>query len=618
MNKSNYALISALYDTKGANLYNDIYFPIIKYAIASQYYTQKDVDKYYSLDELQQVINTDFGIKIPLIVLKQTVRAIEKGNNEISTMGKGTLFQIKKAWDISLNVSIDNKSQEITTKFNQLELLFQKFLEIEQLSYDKSFLDFYSDNTDEIFNYIEGTNSNAIIDEKYINLTRFLVWLKDADTELFNIANNIFWASIIAGFLKRENVELNIKPLERVEYYLDSSLVLAILDLDSLDNVNYGKELLEIIKSSGNIPKIHSLTIREINSILTSVERDQAPKPNSAIEDAYYRRELTPSKILQIKNNLLSSIENEGIVVFPVSEKELDEIVSSYKNKKSVKELEQLRSPNFHSNFTIRDIHDVYLKDFIQKKRGNVTNIEKANSYFVSLNTDLISFFQTENPNSKSVIIHPANIITDLWIHNSNCTLLKKNALTEVMSRCFALNNTDIKRKLGLVSKYYKESDADYSEENYSAVYSALINRSTKALKEVEEISITEQENPTNKDELNRSRTLSLIKIAVEEKARKKQNLISLVEEKEQLENTIKSKDEILVSKDHLSSQDKERIELLEKELEREKLGQTHEILFSIAKTLFLPHSKKQNSLSSKRMHPRHQPHYLIKMICKN
>lgn len=30
MTKTNYALITALYDTKGADLYNDVYFPIIK------------------------------------------------------------------------------------------------------------------------------------------------------------------------------------------------------------------------------------------------------------------------------------------------------------------------------------------------------------------------------------------------------------------------------------------------------------------------------------------------------------------------------------------------------------------------------------------------------------
>ena len=78
MNRINYALISALYDTQGANLYNDVYFPIIKYTIVNQYYTQIDVEKYYDHQDLQSSIENDFGIKIPLVVIKQSIKAIKK------------------------------------------------------------------------------------------------------------------------------------------------------------------------------------------------------------------------------------------------------------------------------------------------------------------------------------------------------------------------------------------------------------------------------------------------------------------------------------------------------------------------------------------------------------
>lgn len=33
MNQSNYALLTALYDSQSSELYKDIYFPIIKYSI---------------------------------------------------------------------------------------------------------------------------------------------------------------------------------------------------------------------------------------------------------------------------------------------------------------------------------------------------------------------------------------------------------------------------------------------------------------------------------------------------------------------------------------------------------------------------------------------------------
>ena len=604
MDKINYALISALYDTKGADLYNDIYFPIIKYVIVNQYYTQTDIEKYYELGDLQILIDNDFGIKIPLIILKQSIKAIERGHNGIilSTYEGGKQFKIKKAWDISINTSIDNRSQELSEKFRQLEDLYQHFLEIEQLPYNKSFIDFYSDNTEDIFKYIENADGSSSIDERYVNLTRFLAWIKENNIELFNIANDIFWGSVIAGFLKRNTADINIKSINKVEYYLDSALVLAVLDLDNTDNVRYAQEMLEIIKSSGNIPIVHSLTIREINSILSSVERDQGPRANSAIEEAYHRRDLTPTKILQIKNKLINLIEEKGIIVFPINDRELDKIEIDYRNKKNVKELSEIRKAYIGNNNSIRDIHDIYLRDYILKKRGNVANIEKVNSYFVSLNTDLISFCNKDNSSKRvsPAIIHPSKIIIDLWIHNSTSSLVRKNGLTEVMSRCFALNNTDIRRKIRIVSKYYKSSAEDYSDENYRAVYSALINRSTKALNEVDAILLNEQENPTNKQELNNNHVQVLIKISIDEDIRRKQNTVALAEEKEILTETINSQKQSLISSENINKQDKEHIAKLEKELEsQKKINKITERVNIISNQLSVLEQKKEKSISN-------------------
>ena len=63
MDKSNFALISALYDTKGADLYNDVYFQIIKYEIVNQYYTQINIEKYYDIEEYK-------GLLIKILELK--------------------------------------------------------------------------------------------------------------------------------------------------------------------------------------------------------------------------------------------------------------------------------------------------------------------------------------------------------------------------------------------------------------------------------------------------------------------------------------------------------------------------------------------------------------------
>ena len=83
MHKIEFALIAALYDSKNADFYNDIYFPIIKYVMVEMYYGDPDSRKYFSIPTLQGRIANDFGINIPQVVLEQAIKAIEKKQDEI-------------------------------------------------------------------------------------------------------------------------------------------------------------------------------------------------------------------------------------------------------------------------------------------------------------------------------------------------------------------------------------------------------------------------------------------------------------------------------------------------------------------------------------------------------
>ncbi len=50
MEKSNYALISALYSNSNYVLYSDIYFPIIKYALVGLFAKREESHPYCSAD----------------------------------------------------------------------------------------------------------------------------------------------------------------------------------------------------------------------------------------------------------------------------------------------------------------------------------------------------------------------------------------------------------------------------------------------------------------------------------------------------------------------------------------------------------------------------------------
>lgn len=568
MNKSNYALLTALYDSQSSDFYKDIYFPIIKYGIFLLYQKQVDLTKYYDPTNLQDIIFNTFGIKIPLIVIKQSIRTISNNHRDIQIelIHNGDQLSIRKIWDVSVTESIDRVYEHNLEQFEKLQKLFGYYIDANQVDSDESFIDFFSENTEDIYHYINNDpTSVVIVNEKFIHVVNFLKWLKENNIDLYNIASDIFWGSIIAAFLQRET-DLNIKSETKISYYLDSSLIMSLLDLDSLANNLYCTELVTMIKTSGHLPYVHPLTIREIDSILYSVERDQTPKPNSGIAEAYDRRELSPSKILQIRQKLKQLIEDCGIYIDPCSDAQLDEIQIQYRSKASVKSLAVTRSNTINEN--IRDIHDVFMYDLMRSRNERCVSIEKCKSFFVTLNADLIDYYRKNKQDSFiQPIIHPARIVMDLWIHDSKTSNIRRNALTEVIARCTALNQTDVRRKLRLISKHYKENE--FSEDNYRAVYLALMNRSKQVMSEIDAIQVND-----NDKEADYQRIERIINTALEEERTRQSLNLEQQNKLSVLTIVAKQKDEQTTA---LEQENAEKNQLIQKQealiLYQEELG---------------------------------------------
>ena len=70
-----YSLITVLYDNSDADLYNEIYFPIVRYSLAKGFLSA-DGPKSLNYEDLRGFINSTFGIDIPTTVLSQCLMAI--------------------------------------------------------------------------------------------------------------------------------------------------------------------------------------------------------------------------------------------------------------------------------------------------------------------------------------------------------------------------------------------------------------------------------------------------------------------------------------------------------------------------------------------------------------
>lgn len=172
MNQSNYALLTALYDSQTSDFYKDIYFPIIKYGIFLLYKGQNDNTQYYDTTNIQDIVIKGFGIKMPLIVIKQSLKVISNDNRPdftIELLRNGDQFSIKKMWDVSVVESIDRVYEHNLKQFTALQESFAQYIAAEQLQSDVNFIDFFSNNTEDIYHYINNdNNSDLIVNESSI------------------------------------------------------------------------------------------------------------------------------------------------------------------------------------------------------------------------------------------------------------------------------------------------------------------------------------------------------------------------------------------------------------------------------------------------------------------
>lgn len=331
MKKSNYAFVSALYASKTKGLYSDIYFPIIKYALAKIFAAKIDGNVYCTAEEVSEFIDDKFGIKIPTIVIAKSVCKI--GNNQnfsLVVYENGNTFQIKGAFYDEDH--IEEKERFFSDKLEEIETKYQEFLTQQGCSDDGvTFVQFIADNTDEILGYFENENKNCV-NERYATLILFLQYVHDADKELYSVVHQLFWSSVVVAFLKSEKPLVNdLANGIKTEYFLDTSIILGLLELSTSLKETYSKEVCSIILNSGGLLKVNPMTLEEIKYILEKVEQN-GPNPLTDIYDSYTRKKLIPNNLAKIRLNLEKKLLALQIDVFPnMSPGAIQKIINDYK-----------------------------------------------------------------------------------------------------------------------------------------------------------------------------------------------------------------------------------------------------------------------------------------------
>lgn len=488
MKKSNYAFVSALYASKTKGLYSEMYFPIIKYSLAKIFAAKTGGKVYCTADEVSDFIDDKFGIKIPTIVIAKSICKI--GNNQnfsLVVYEKGHSFQINGAFYDEDN--IEEKERFFSSKLEEIETKYQEFLTQQGCSDDGvSFIQFIADNTDDILGYFENENKNCV-NEKYATLILFLQYVHEADKELYSVVHQLFWSSIVVAFLKSDKPLVNDSANGiKTEYFLDTSIVLGLLELSTSLKQTYSKEVCSIIINSGGLLKVNPMTVEEIKYILEKVEQN-GPNPLTDIYDSYTRRKLIPNDLAKIRLNLDKKLIALQIEVFPnMSPTAVQQVINDYKGKTITKLLGDIRSNNqsSYSKDNFREIHDVYMDDYIKGRRKEKKL--NGNVLFLTDNIDLVNFCHAQHKGT-SYMVSTGKVILDLWMHNKQNNDLSDCVLTETMARCLGLHKSNLRYKIMEVARFYNQTKDDFDPQVYKDFISHLYRRAKNVIATAELIS---------------------------------------------------------------------------------------------------------------------------------
>lgn len=497
MNQTNIALLSALYNEK-SNLYKEIYFPIIKFALALSLKESED-KRTSSIENLHFKIIEEFGISIPQTIIRQAIKQLISSKILQINLTKDDSLRVNMA-DISFLDDIQDKGELINSSLQRLEKSYIDYFSTQEIVPEKSLAEFFSAQTQEVINYLSNTEIEATLNEEYTHSVKYLSWLKTNDVELFESANKVLWGATVAGFLGRNHYEFNVKPVLGCEYYLDTGIIMGCLNLSSEKSSRYSNELLQVLKSSGSFVCVHPITLEEIRSIIEGVEADGEPLPYMPIYEAFERGVVDCTQLVSIRVNLLNIIQGLGIQVMH-EEENTAKIRADYKGKIIVRKLEEQRfktrkGENYEAHLSFGninclglhggnpgDIHDAYMIDFIHRINRQCSIREKVKAYFVTENKCL-RVFSNEYYNSPiNELISPSSVIFEQWIHGASLGSQIKDQvlLTEIMSRCLALNEQNATTKIRQISSQLKRCEMN-DPKVIQEIYTGILKRSNKYL----------------------------------------------------------------------------------------------------------------------------------------
>lgn len=529
-----YCFLASLTENQN-DLYNHVYVPICKRAL-SKFSINKD---YGAAEDIKNIINKDYGIDVPIIIIKKLIRAVEsnlsrklKEKINFQVFENGNHFQIRTY----AFTEVEENYKKGQRNAAALQKAFEEYIKQEVVEYDiiAPFSDFLDKNKNRLSAFFAtGQHINGdFTDSLFIYHVHFLEYIEMNNHDLYKIAENIYLGSIVAGFLE-SGFEMDSKFVSNEVYYLDTPIVLRALDLQKEEDTKPVLELLELIIKTGGQIKILSITLDEVSGIIEkAIGVYDNLNPTSTINEACLRLKKNKTWLIQLNARLEERLRKLAIETVPFSIVHRDKFSKS----QDIKDLKESRLRKGTAE------HDVFAYLYIREKRQDtISTFQKAKEWFLTSNKELVNF-NIEKTGSKKVseTILPDGLTSLLWLKNPQhlATKVKSVGLSELMA--ITLDEEIASKELIIEFNNNIKSLEELTSDDYRILLESVAHQSAKNIEKLNNI-ILEDKTEAKKEALIIIEKERTRKRQIQQKIKDVENLEhNLVNEKEKLEQTLK------------------------------------------------------------------------------
>lgn len=543
---TNYCFLAALTENQN-DLYNHVYVPICKRALSL--YSLRGATQGTAQD-IQEIIKQEYGIDVPIIIVRKLIVSVlsslskrKKTEFGAQSFEHGDSFQLTQYSFTDL----ETKYKKGLRDASKLERSFNDYLSSEQIDSAKlpTFTDFLDRNKRQIASFFRGNGSirRDDIEQTYIYHVQFLEYLDTCNDELFQIAEQLYLGTIVAGFLE-SGIDLETKFESNEIYYLDTPLILRALDLQKEEETRPALELLDLIRSTGGTIKVLSVTLNELSDVISNAaDSYNSKQPITTINDACLR--LGKNKVWLI--NIGAKIEDYVCQNLRISKENIiTTLLEKFEKSPDVKALKDTRKRKGNA------FHDVAAYLFVREQRGTtISSFQKGKYWFVTTNYDLLMFNKEHAPvKGVTEIALPDALTSMLWLKDPAklTSQVKKVGLRELMATTL---NEEIASKelIGEFEAAISSLDG-VSEEDYHILLESVACQSAKKIANFNEL-VAQDKN------LAKQQAISIVE---KEKTRKAKQALKIKEaqdaQKQEADNTAVLSQRIKTLEDnHIQSQ---------------------------------------------------------------